>query len=247
MPIEVIGAGFGRTGTLSLKAALEELGFARCYHMVDVLGRMEDARTWDAAARGETVDWDRLFEGYRATVDWPACTFYRELMERYPEAKVILTVRDPDRWYDSALQTIFFVRDAFPRWASRIFAQRRIFLQMVDRVVWEGTFHGRFADRALAIETFRKHNEQVRREVPEGRLLVYEVGQGWEPLCRFLGVPVPEGKPFPRLNDAAEFRARIEKGARVVRTIGYVAIGVAAAVVVGLAIGIGMLVMNRAG
>src|SRR5262249_33070515 len=119
MPLDVIGAGFGRTGTLSLKAALEELGFSRCYHMVEVLAT-DDARRWDAAARGEPVDWDRLFEGFRATVDWPACSFYRELLEKYPGAKVILTVRDPDRWYDSARQTIYFVRQAFPAWVGLV-------------------------------------------------------------------------------------------------------------------------------
>jgi hypothetical protein len=241
MPIEVIGAGFGRTGTLSLKAALEELGFVRCYHMVSVLERLEDARVWNDAARGEPVDWERLFEGYRATVDWPGCAFYRDLIRRYPEAKVILTVRDPGRWYDSALQTIYFVRHAFPEWAARLDSRRRAFREMLDRVVWEGTFRGRFEDRDFAIETFNQHNDRVRGDVPEGRLLVYEVGQGWEPLCRFLGVPVPEGKPFPHLNDAAEFRARIEKGARAVRTIGYVALALGALAVGSIAVAVAMV------
>ena len=102
MPIKVIGAGLGRTGTLSLKMALEELGFVKCYHMIELLGNMDQVRTWDRAARGEPIDWDALFEGYQATVDWPGCTFYAELMRRYPEAKVVLSVRDPGRWYDSA-------------------------------------------------------------------------------------------------------------------------------------------------
>lgn len=232
MPIEVIGAGLGRTGTLSLKAALEELGFSRCYHMVEVLAQMEHARVWDAAARGEAVDWDRLFEGYRATVDWPGCSFYRELMQRYPEAKVILTVRDPERWYDSARQTIYSVRDAFPAWTRWVFPRMRVFRRMTERVIWDGVFRGRFEDRAAAIEAFNRHNEQVRRDVPADRLLVYEVGQGWGSLCAFLGVPVPEGKPFPHLNDAVEFRQRIEHGARVVRRIGYGILAAANLVVV---------------
>lgn len=234
MPIQVIGAGFGRTGTLSLKTALEELGFGKCYHMVDVLARMDDARTWDAAVRGEAVDWDRLFDGYRSTVDWPGCAFYRELIRKYPEAKVILTVRDPGRWYESALQTIYFVRHAFPAWAARLNPKRRDFQRMLDSVVWDGTFRGRFEDRDFAIETFDRHNDEVRREVPADRLLVYEVREGWEPLCRFLGVPVPEGKPFPHVNDAAEFRARIVLAARIVRTVGYVAMGMAALAVVSM-------------
>lgn len=232
MPIEVIGAGLGRTGTLSLKTALEELGFGPCYHMIEVFAHIDHARTWDAAARGEPVDWDRLFEGYRATVDWPGCSFYRQLLAAYPEAKVVLTVRDPERWYDSARHTIYFVRHAFPRWAAWIRPGIRVFRRMTDRVIWDGMFRGRFEDRAVAIEVFNRHNEQVRRDVPADRLLVYEVSQGWEPLCRFLGVPVPEGKPFPHVNDATEFRARIERGARIVRTMGYAVLGAAALAIV---------------
>src|ERR1700761_2008202 len=111
MPLDVIGAGLGRTGTLSLKEALETLGFAKCYHMIEALPHADHIRLWDAASRGEPVDWERLFDGYRATVDWPGCSFYREFMERYPDAKVILSVRDADRWYDSARATIYYVRN----------------------------------------------------------------------------------------------------------------------------------------
>jgi hypothetical protein len=235
MPIQVIGAGLGRTGTLSLKAALEELGFAKCYHMVEVRARMDDARTWDAAARGEPVDWERLFAGYRATVDVPSCMFYRELLEKYPDAKVILTVRDPERWYDSMRQTIYFARTAFPRWAAVLDPRMRVFRRMIDRL-WDKMFRGRFEDRASAIDSFNRHNEQVRRDVPADRLLVYEISQGWSPLCAFLGVPFPEGKPFPHLNDAAEFRARIERRARIVRTNGYAALGAAALVLILIAL-----------
>jgi hypothetical protein len=236
MPIRVIGAGFGRTGTLSLKAALEQLGFGRCYHMTDVLARMGDARIWDAAGRGEPVDWETLFAGYQATVDWPGCSFYRELLRRYPDAKVILTVRDPERWYDSAHQTIYFVRHAFPAWTAVAFPRMRVFRRMLDRVVWDGTFRGRFEDRAFAIDVFNRHNEQVRRDVRADHLLVYEVREGWEPLCAFLGVPVPEGKPFPHLNDAAEFRTRIRRGARAVKIIGYATLGLVALVMIGLVV-----------
>jgi hypothetical protein len=235
MPLQVVGAGTGRTGTLSLKAALEELGFTKCYHMVEVFAHLDDARTWDAAVCGEPVDWDRLFAGYLATVDLPSCLFYRELLEKYPKAKVILTVRDPERWYDSARQTIYFARSAFPKWAVVLSPRMRVFQRMIDRL-WETTFRGRFEDRAFAIDIFNRHNEQVRRDVPADRLLVYEISQGWDPLCAFLGLPVPEGKPFPHLNDAAEFRARIERGARIVRTIGYAALGAAALVLILIAV-----------
>jgi hypothetical protein len=236
MPLKVIGAGLGRTGTLSLKAALEELGFARCYHMREVLTHIGDARVWDAAARGEPVDWEKLFAGYQATVDWPGCSFYRQLLARYPEAKVILTVRDPERWYESAHQTIYYVRNAFPAWSRYLFPRMSTFRCMLDRIIWDGTFQGRFEDRAFAIDVFNRHNEQVRRDVPADRLLVHEVREGWEPLCAFLGVPVPEGKPFPHLNDAADFRGRLRRGALVVRTIGYAILGAAAVIVIALAI-----------
>ena len=232
MSIQVIGAGLGRTGTLSLKAALEELGFAKCYHPLEVLASMDQARTWDAAARGEPVDWDRLFDGYRATVDLPGCVFYRELMEKYPEAKVILTVRDPERWYDSVRQTIHLLGDTFPKWTVLLLSPRmRVFQRMLDRLR-DRMFRGRFEDRAFAIDVFNRHNEQVRRDVPADRLLVYEISHGWGPLCAFLEVPVPEGKPFPHLNDAAAFRAKINRDALVVRTVGYAALGVAALVLI---------------
>ena len=107
MTLDVIGAGFGRTGTMSLKVALEELGFGPCYHMSEVFAHPEHVELWRAAAQGKEVDWEQIFGGYRATVDWPACSFYGELMEKYPDAKVILTVRDPQRWYESAYNTIY--------------------------------------------------------------------------------------------------------------------------------------------
>jgi hypothetical protein len=235
MSIQVIGAGLGRTGTLSLKAALEELGFAKCYHPLEVFASLDQARTWDAAARGGPVDWDRLFAGYRATVDLPGCMFYRELLAKYPGAKVILTVRDPERWYDSVRQTIHLASITFPKWAVVLSPRMLVFQRMLDRL-WDRLFRGRFEDRAFAIDAFNRHNERVRRDVPADRLLVYEISQGWGPLCAFLGVPVPEGKPFPHLNDAAEFRARLERDALIVRTVGYAALGVAALVLILIAV-----------
>jgi hypothetical protein len=227
MPIKVIGAGLGRTGTLSLKLALEELGFARCYHMVEVLAHPDDARIWDAAARGQPVDWDALFHDYQATVDWPGCSFYEQLMQHYPDARVVLTVRDPERWYDSAYNTIYYVKQAFPRWITPLFPRMRNFRRMVDRLIWDGTFHGRFEDRAHAIEVFNQHNERVRRIVPPERLLVFEVREGWEPLCAFLRVPVPASEPFPHKNDTAEFRSGILRGVRIMRAVLFTIIALA--------------------
>src|SRR5919199_3150253 len=144
MALEVIGAGFGRTGTMSLKVALEELGFGPCYHMTEVFANPKHVKFWEAAARGEPVDWEELFRGYRSSVDWPGAAFYEELMERYPDAKVILTVRDPDRWYESALNTIYGRRrtDSFSPMSSlmelfipRIRHMRRA-AQMITALAW---------------------------------------------------------------------------------------------------------------
>jgi hypothetical protein len=201
---------------MSLKVALEELGFSPCYHMTEVFEHRDHAAMWMAAARGEPVDWDRLFTDYRATVDWPSTAFYTELMRAYPAAKVILTVRDPDRWYDSARTTIYDITRAATSPVFRVLARvvppiRYIgrSLQMADAVVWQGTFDGRFEDRRHAIDTFEQWNEQVEARVPAERLLVYRVSEGWEPLCRFLQIAPPDDKPFPHLNDAAVFRRRI--------------------------------------
>jgi hypothetical protein len=199
--MKVIGAGLGRTGTLSLKYALEELGFGPCYHMREVMPRPAHVVRWQAVAEGKLPDWDAIFAGYRATVDWPASRYYRELMAHYPEAKVVLTVRDPDRWYESALTTIYRLDDVMPSWVRWLLPPARRIYEMTQAVIWQGTFNGRFTDRQQAIDIYNRHNDEVRRLVPPERLLVYQVKDGWEPLCAFLGVPVPEKRPFPRVND----------------------------------------------
>ena len=217
MSLEVIGAGFGRTGTMSLKVALENLGFGPCYHMTEVFANPEHVELWEAAARDEPVDWDGLFRGYRATADWPGAAFYEELMARYPEAKVILTVRDPERWYESTRSTIYELTVTASRSPTfRLLFGAMRFLRfgrigrgnLANEIVWDGTFDGRFEDRRYAIEVFERHNAEVRRRVPPDRLLVYEVKEGWSPLCEFLGVEEPDA-PFPHVNDTAEMRRRI--------------------------------------
>ena len=235
MSIKVIGAGFGRTGTLSLKSALEELGLVKCYHMTDVLANLQHAALWDDAARGKPVDWDSLFQGYHATVDWPGCGFYEQLMRQYPGAKVILTVRDPDRWYDSARQTIYMARNAFPRWLKFLNPRMSRFSKMLDSVVWHGTFHGRFEDKVYAIDVFNQHNERVRQIVPAAQLLVYDVREGWGPLCRFLELPVPAGRPFPHLNDATEFQTRIKRVRLIFHLIGFAIMALGSLLLAGLA------------
>ena len=176
--MKVIGAGFGRTGTTSLKAALERLGFDPCYHMTEVFAHPEHADFWVAAWRGEPVDWNGVLGDYEATLDWPACTFYEELMERHPDARVLLSVRDPERWYESTRSTIYELTKLIQSSTiSRLifglvsllvfggFTGRRSSLD--TDIIWEGTFDGRFEDKAYAIEVFERHNEEVKRHVPQ--------------------------------------------------------------------------------
>jgi hypothetical protein len=207
--MKVIGAGLGRTGTLSLKAALEELGFGPCYHMQELIGKHpEHIDTWVDALHGRPVDWKTFFKNYQATVDYPGCNYYKELMAIYPNAKVILTVRDPEKWYESAYHTIYAISKVIPSWIGYINPQRAKLREIIGDQIWKRQF-GNFEDRQQSIATFVKYNEDVKQYVPPERLLIFEVKQGWEPLCQFLGVPIPQDKPFPHLNDTAEFRQRI--------------------------------------
>ena len=208
MALKVIGAGFGRTGTASLKAALENLGFGKCYHMQEVFCNPEHVATWQAAVEGTPVNWEELMEGYQATVDWPGCTFYQELIKTYPDAKVLLNVRDPEAWCQSMTNTVYrvsqpgFFSSLVPLFVPRL----RRFIRMTRALIWHTTFGSRerFEDKAYALSVFNDHIAEVKRVVPAEKLLVYEVKEGWEPLCAFLGVPVPD-KPFPRLNDSSTF------------------------------------------
>lgn len=211
--MRVIGAGFGRTGTTSLKAALEELGFGPCYHMTELFKHPSHGAFWERAVAGEPVEWDELFQDYDSAVDWPACSFYEELMEEYPRAKVVLTVRDPEKWHESTLNTIYDASN--PDSGSPFFALASLLAprmkrtgKMVNALIWAGTFDGRFEDREHAVSVFERHIEEVKANVPPEKLLVYDVSEGWGPLCAFLDSPVPD-EPFPRLNDRRTFRALI--------------------------------------
>src|SRR5262245_9665357 len=205
MALQLIGAGLGRTGTLSLKAALERIGYGPCYHMMEILVEPDRARQWLQPTRSGSHEWDAIFHGYRATVDWPAAAFWRELVGRYPEAKVLLSVRNADRWYESVMNTIYHVMTQdVPERAPAIL---REFHAMVYELIFEQTFEGRLADRAHAKRVFEAHNQAVIDAIPASRLLVYQPGDGWEPICRFLEVPVPD-QDFPHLNDTAWYRAR---------------------------------------
>jgi hypothetical protein len=155
--VKVIGAGFGRTGTMSLKVALETLGFDPCYHMTEVFVHPEHAGFWISAWRREPADWDGVLGEYEAAVDWPACTFYEELMERHPDAKVILSVRDPERWYESVRNTIYELSVVIPRHPIYRIGHKLLsffvfrgpgIVDLASEIIWRGTFDGRFEDRS---------------------------------------------------------------------------------------------------
>jgi len=195
----------GRTGTLSLKAALERIGYGPCYHGIEVFVAPERGRLWLEQTQSGSHDWDGIFHGYRATVDWPAAAFWRELVERYPDAKVLLSLRDSDRWYDSVMNTIYPVMtQGLPKNTPEILHK---FHEMLCALVLERTFEGRLGDRDHAKRVFEQHNQSVIDAIPASKLLVYQPGDGWEPICRFLEKPVPN-EDFPHVNDTAWYRAR---------------------------------------
>lgn len=192
---------------MSLKLALEQLGFGPCYHMTEIVKNLSHARLWRMANSGQPVDWTELFSNYRSTMDWPACHYYRELMNEFPDAKVILTIRDSGRWYESMTNTLYSLKTA---------ADARLRIRQ-DRMgsaageaapgnrIWRDTFSGDFEDREHAIAIFERHNADVIRTVPANRLLVYQVSEGWTPLCEFLGGAVPD-HAFPHVNTTESFR-----------------------------------------
>ncbi len=200
MTLKVIGSGFGRTGTMSLKLALEQLGVGPCYHMVEVFQKPEAPQMWVDAANGKP-DWPGIFAGYNSTVDWPNATFYAELAQAYPAAKVVHTERDSDDWYRSTQATIFAKPPPVePEEADTPFA--RMFREVIMRL-----FDGDLRTRDHVIGVYERHNAQVRATIPTERLLVFHVSDGWAPLCSFLGVATPEG-PIPKVNSTEEFIAR---------------------------------------
>lgn len=198
MPLEVIGAGFGRTGTESMKRALEMLGLGPCYHMYEVLPHKARYEHWlEVYKNGAAPRWDETFAGYRATVDWPAAHYWRELAAHYPDAKILLTIRDSEAWYASMENTILsLMRDPV---ANPGMAQ----------ALRHAVFGGEVDDKAHVIDTYERHIAEVQAALGPDRLLTYHLGSGWEPLCSFFGVPVP-GQPYPKGNEAEEFHERGE-------------------------------------
>ena len=201
MALKVIGTGLGRTGTMSLKLALEQLGLGPCHHMVEVFMNPQSVPLWLAAGAGHP-DWDAIFAGYRSMVDYPGCKFWRELMDFYPDAKLVHSVRDADDWFESTQATIFAPGSLVDNAPEPM----RAFFNMVV-----SDFGERLHDRAFMTDYFKHHTEEVLATAPKDRLIVFEAAQGWAPLCEFLGVPAPDA-PFPKENSRAEFQARTSAG-----------------------------------
>ncbi|WP_337189327.1 sulfotransferase family protein [Phenylobacterium sp.] len=200
MGLKVIGSGLGRTGTLSTKLALEQLGFGPCHHMAEVFMNPRSIALWVQAGRGRP-DWDAIFDGYSSMVDHPGCCYWRELMDRYPDAKVLHTVRDPDKWFDSTQATIFNPHRPHPDQEPM-----KTFFDQIN-AFYGGDMH----DRGFMTDFFHRHTETVVAAVPKDRLLVFDVREGWGPLCAFLGVPAPD-TPYPRENSTEQFQSRAGAG-----------------------------------
>lgn len=199
MTLEVIGTGYPRTGTASLKLALEELGFGPCHHMREIMMYPASAALWvEAAAEPDKADWNKVLAGYRATTDAPSCSFWRELVDFFPNARVIHSVRDPEEWFESTQTTVFG-----PQWVERTMSLpiREFFEQAVY-----GEFGDRLHDRDFMLAQFARRTDEIMATVAEERLLVFEAREGWEPLCKFLGVPVPD-TPYPKVNTREEMAA----------------------------------------
>jgi hypothetical protein len=226
MALKIIGAGFGRTGTMSAYTALNQLGL-RCYHMFEVIENKANKGHldfWDSVASapaGAPHDWNRVFAGYAAAVDNPAACVWRELLAAYPEAKVLLTLhpKGPETWYESTVDTIYFSKSSWQfhllSWFAPFPHKMR---HMCNTLIWDRAHQGTMCERARAIAFYRDHVEQVKASVPPEKLLIYSVDQGWEPLCRFLGVAIPN-TPFPNVNDRAAIKkiiANISRGAYAV-------------------------------
>ncbi len=216
--MKLIGAGLPRTGTLSQKIALEMLGLGPCYHMVNVLGELDETERWRQALNRE-LSLDAIFDGFEATVDWPGSFFYKELVDLYPDAKVLLSVRDGDSWARSMHDTIWgvlygdiFIRHMSEAWCD-IDPKWRSYMSLMDQM-WKRS--GLMEDENTTMEwmssAMGRYHDEVQRTVPAERLLVWSVGDGWEPLCEFLELPVPDA-PFAHVNDSRQFGERIVDGA----------------------------------
>jgi hypothetical protein len=217
MSIKIIGAGLPRTGTNTLKASLEKLGYIKTYHMKELLAHPENLHYWLSLKNSGITKWEELYQGYEATVDFPGYPWYKEHMVRYPDAKVILTVRPFENWYTSIYSTIWQAgpQTLFQKIAmmSRLLFNRRLravirCVKFAKGSIFGVHLQGKFEDKAFAEKMFNQHIAEVKAHVPAEKLLIYDVSEGWGPLCKFLNLPEPD-EPLPHLNKKEDFKAML--------------------------------------
>jgi hypothetical protein len=197
MSLEVIGVGLHRTGSLSVKVALERLGFGPGYHGFEYLGRPDHVPLWQEAIDNDgDIEWDRIFGGYQTAFDWPMLYFWEKVVAAHPDARIVLTVRDPETWYESHAALLPALMEKLDE------GELPVAPASLDQQLLDATFPGGLFERDHCIDVFHRHAGRVCTTVPPQRLLLYRVTEGWEPLCRFLGVDVPD-EPFPRVNARA--------------------------------------------
>jgi hypothetical protein len=242
MGLKVIGAGFGRTGTMSTYTALTQLGFP-CYHMMEIIGNKENKTHidfWNKVtndAEGAQQNWDEVFANYTAAVDNPACCVWKELMVAYPDAKVLLTLhpKGAEAWYESTIDTIYFTETLWQfKVLKAVIPMMRKFGNMSTNLIWKRSHKGTMDNKAAALARYNELIEEVKATVPPEKLLIYTVNQGWEPLCNFLGVDVPS-TAFPNVNDRAQVKRTIAdftKGAYIILGIGIVLLAIIAFILI---------------
>lgn len=217
MSIKIIGAGFPRTGTNTLKESLEKLGYTKTYHMKELLVSPQNLHYWKTLDETGTTNWEELYKGYQATVDFPAYPWYKQHMKQYPDAKVILSIRPFEKWHDSVYSTIWQAQNPTEEqkmeMGKKMAENPRLKMSMqcvqfAKKVIMDDHFKSRFLDKDFAEEVFNKHNEEVKAYVPADKLLVFDVSEGWAPLCKFLGVPEP-AEPLPHTNKRENFKEMI--------------------------------------
>lgn len=210
--MKIVGAGYGRTGTKSLQVALETLGYGKCYHMEELFRNPQGVSHWKNAMNGREVNWKKLFTGYQSIVDFPGSMYYKQLSEYYPEAKIILGLRDPESWYKSAYETIYSfdpglsfklnlgLQAIYKKKARNLL---QVF-QLNDKSIWKQYFEGKFEDKNYAVRKYTDHIEEVKKEIAPDRLLLHDARDGWKPLCEFLDKEIPS-KPYPKRNKNEDF------------------------------------------
>src|SRR5919112_1393841 len=214
MSIKIIGAGFPRTGTNTLRESLTMLGYVKTYHMKELLVQPDNLHFWTMLKETGTTSWDELYNGYQATVDFPCYPWYKEHMKRYPDAKVILTIRPFEKWYDSFYSTIWQAQNPTEEqkaeMGKKVQSDPRLqsvmkVMQFAKHAITEEHFQGKFLDKEFTKKIFDKHHEEVKAYVPSDKLLVFDVAEGWEPLCKFLGKRKPVD-PLPHTNKKEDFK-----------------------------------------